>query len=189
MPRVGLSRSRVIEAGAELSDDVGFEQVSVSALARRLDVKAASLYSHVQGSHDLRTGIALMALEELAERCSAAVAGRAGGDALSALTDAYRDYAHAHPGRYAAARMDLDSTTAAASAGTRHAELARAVLRDYRLTGPDQTHAVRLIGSVVHGFVSLELSGSFSHSAPDAQVSWRRIQEALDTLLKTWPAA
>ncbi|MFE9613818.1 TetR/AcrR family transcriptional regulator [Streptomyces sp. NPDC006012] len=188
MARAGLTPERLTRAGAELADEVGFDQVTVSALARRFDVKAASLYSHVKSSQDLKTRIALLALEELADRAAEALAGRAGKDALTALADVYRDYARAHPGRYAAAQLRLDSETAAASAGVRHAQMTRALLRGYDLTEPDQTHAVRLLGSVFHGYVSLELGGGFSHSAPDTEETWRRVLDALDALLRNWPA-
>ena len=187
MARVGLTTERLARAGAELADEVGFEQVTVSALARRFDVKVASLYSHVKNSHDLKTKIALLALEELADRGAAALAGRAGKDALAAFANVYRDYARECPGRYAAAQMRLDSKAAAASAGGRHAQMTRAILRGYDLAEPEQTHAVRLLGSVFHGYVSLELSGGFSHSAPDAQDTWERIVDALDALLRNWP--
>ena len=117
MARVGLTTERLVRAGAELADEVGFEQVTVSALARRFDVKVASLYSHVKNSQDLKTRIALLALEELADRAADAVAGRSGKDALAALGNVYRDYAHEHPGRYAATQLRLDPEAAAASAG------------------------------------------------------------------------
>ncbi|MET9763179.1 WHG domain-containing protein [Streptomyces sp. NPDC006372] len=189
MARVGLTPDRLTEAGAELADEVGFDQVTVSALARRFDVKVASLYSHVKNSQDLKTRIALLALTEMADRAAEALAGRAGKDALAALANVYRDYAREHPGRYAAAQLRLNPRTAAASAGVRHAQMTRALLRGYDLTEPDQTHAVRLLGSVFHGYVSLELGGGFSHSAPDTEETWARILEALDTLLRNWPAA
>lgn len=187
-PRVGLTPDRLTRAGAELADEAGFEEVTVSALARRFGVKVASLYSHVKNSHDLKTRIALLALEELADRGAAALAGRAGKDALAALANVYRDYAREHPGRYAAAQLRLDPATAAASAGVRHALMTRAILRGYDLTEPDQTHAVRLLGSVFHGYVSLELGGGFSHSAPDSDETWSRVLDALDALLRNWPA-
>lgn len=189
MARVGLTRERLVRAGAELADEVGFDQVTVSELARRFDVKVASLYSHVKNSDDLKSGIALLALEELADRGAAALAGRAGKDALTALANVYRDYASEHPGRYSAAQWRLTPEEAAASAGGRHAGMTRAILRGYDLTEPDQTHAVRLLGSVFHGYVSLELAGGFSHSAPDSQESWSRILDALDALLRNWPGA
>ncbi|MFD7658172.1 TetR/AcrR family transcriptional regulator [Actinosynnema sp. NPDC059797] len=188
MARVGLTSARLTRAGAELADEVGFDQVTVTELARRFDVKVASLYSHVKNSHDLKTRIALLALEELADLGAAALAGRAGKDALVALGDVYRDYAREHPGRYAATRFRLDPATAAASAGGRHAQMTRAILRGYDLAEPDQTHAVRLLGSVFHGFVSLELDGGFSHSEPDSRETWTRVLDALDALLRNWPA-
>ncbi|MFH9469660.1 TetR/AcrR family transcriptional regulator [Streptomyces clavifer] len=185
MVRAGLSPERLTRAGVELADEVGFDQVTVSALARRFDVKAASLYSHLKNSHELKTRIALFALEELADRVAAALAGRAGKDALEAFANAYRDYAREHPGRYAAARLRLDPETAAASAGMRHSQMTRAILRGYDLTEPDQTHAVRMLGSVFHGYVSLEQAGGFEHSAPDAQESWVWMVDSLDALLRT----
>ncbi|MFJ4846435.1 MULTISPECIES: TetR/AcrR family transcriptional regulator [unclassified Streptomyces] len=187
-PRAGLSAARLVRAGAELADEAGFEQVTLSALARRFDVKVASLYAHLKNSHDLKTGIALLALEELADRAADALAGRSGKEALAAFADVYRDYAREHPGRWAAAQYRLDPQTAAASAGVRHAQMTRALLRGYDLAEPDRTHAVRLLGSVFNGYVGLEAGGAFSHSAPDTQETWTRVVDALDALLRNWPA-
>lgn len=187
--RVGLTTERLVRAGAELADEVGFEQATPAELARRFGVKTASLYSHVKNAHDLKTKIALLALEELADQVSTAVAGRAGKDALTAFANVYRDYALKHPGRFAAAQFRLDPQTAAASAGVRHAQMTRAILRGYDLAEPHQTHAVRLLGSVFSGYVGLETAGGFSHSSPDSQESWTEILNALDALLRSWPAA
>ncbi|MFF0416450.1 TetR/AcrR family transcriptional regulator [Kitasatospora sp. NPDC004745] len=185
MARAGLSTQRLVVAGAELADEVGFEQVTVAALARRFSVQTASLYSHLKSSQDLKTRIALYALEELADLVADALAGRAGRDALAAFADAYRDYAARHPGRYDATRLRLDAATAAASAGVRHAQMARALLRGYDLAEPEQTHAVRMLGSVFHGYISLEAAGGFSHTAVDAQQSWDWIIDSLDALLRS----
>lgn len=186
MPRAGLTTEKVVLAGAELSDEIGFAGLTASELARRLGVRTASLYSHVDGTDDLRKRVALLALAELADRGSDAVAGRSGHDALVALGDTYRGYAAEHPGRYDATRLRLDAQTAAASAGPRHAQLARAVLRGYRLSPDDETHAVRLLGTVFHGFTTLELSGGFAHSTPDSLASWTRILDGLHHLLDHW---
>lgn len=188
MPRVGLTTERLVRAGADLADEAGFDQVTVSALARGFDVKVASLYSHVRSSQDLKTRIALLALEELAELLASALAGRAGKDALTAYANVYRDYAREHPGRFAAAQLDLDAETAAASAGGRHVQMTRAILRGYDLPEPDHVAAVRLLGSVVHGYLSLERGGGFSHSSPDSQETWPRVLDAVDALLRNWPA-
>jgi AcrR family transcriptional regulator len=190
MARVGLSGERLARAGAELADEVGFDQVTVSALARRFGVQVASLYSHVRNSDDLKVRIATVALAELADQAAAAVAGRAGRDALVALADVYRTYATTHPGRYTASRYTPPTSVLGAefvAAGKRHSELMRAVLRGYDLDEPAATDAVRLLGSVFHGYVTLELSGSFSYSEPSSGASWPRILDAIDSLLHTWP--
>lgn len=185
--RVGLTAEGLVRTAADLADELGFDQVTVSVLARHVGVKPASLYSHVRNSEDLRTRIALLALEEMADEGAAALAGRAGRDALEAFAEVYRDYARSHPGRYAAARLPLAPEVAAASAGPRHARMMRAILHGYDLSEPEATHAVRLLGSVFHGYADLELSGAFSHSAPDSRESWIRIVDALDVALRHWP--
>jgi AcrR family transcriptional regulator len=184
-----VTPERLARAGAELADEVGFDQVTVSELARQFDVKVASLYSHVKNSQDLKTRIALLALEELADRSAAALAGRAGqgradrpGERLPRLRPRAPRPVRRGPH---AARPEA----AAASAGPRHAQMTRAILRGYDLSEPDQTHAVRLLGSVFHGYVSLELAGGFSHSAPTRQQSWTRIMDGLDALLRNWPSS
>ncbi|NEE53941.1 TetR family transcriptional regulator, partial [Streptomyces sp. SID8455] len=55
MAKAGPAAERVVRAGAELADEIGFEQVTPSALARQLGVRTASLYSHVKNAHDLKT--------------------------------------------------------------------------------------------------------------------------------------
>lgn len=187
MARAGLTPERLTQAGAEMADEVGFEQVSISALARHFGVKAASLYSHLKSSQELKTRIALLALDEMANQAADAVAGRSGHDALVAVANVYRDYARTHPGRYAASRMRLDPEVAAVSAGPRHSQMMRAMLRGYGLTDLDQTHAVRLLGSFFHGYASLESVGAFSHSTPDSEDSWSRILGVLDSTLTNWP--
>jgi AcrR family transcriptional regulator len=187
MARAGLTPERLTQAGAEMADDVGFEQVTISALARHFGVKAASLYSHLKSSQELKTKIALLALDEMADQAADAVAGRSGHDALVAFANVYRNYARTHPGRYAASQMRLDPEVAAASAGPRHSQMMRAILRGYGLTDLDETHAVRLLGSVFHGYASLESAGAFSHSTPASENSWSRILEVLDSMLTDWP--
>ncbi|GAB3994720.1 TetR/AcrR family transcriptional regulator [Nocardioides marmoraquaticus] len=181
-----LSPDRVVDAAADLADEIGFDAVSVSELARRLGVRTPSLYSHVGGSEDLLTRVALAALAEMADLAADAMAGRSGYDALVALAGSYRSYARAHPGRYSASRLRLTPSQAADSAGPRHAALARAVLHGYGVAGDDATHAVRLIGATTHGFIALESAGGFDHSTPGSEASWQRALEGLDLVLRAW---
>jgi AcrR family transcriptional regulator len=180
----------VVAAAADLADREGFEAVTPAAVARAVDVRTPSLYAHVDGAEALRVGVQTLALEEMADAAARAVAGRSGRRALQALADAYRDYARAHPGRYAASRRPVDPLrTATVAAGRRHSDLLGAVLAGYGIDGPDVVHAVRLVGSTVHGFVTLEATGGFDHSDPSSDVSWARIVGALDAALSAWSVA
>lgn len=188
MARAGITADRLTQAAAELADEVGFDNVTVSALARHFGVKDASLYSHIRNAHDLRVRVAVQALAELADQVAEAMAGRAGKDALVAFANAYRAYAREHPGRYTATQLALDPDTAATSAAARHAELTRAILRGYDLWEPDQTDAVRLLHSTFHGYVSLERAGAFHSHPRGVEASWTRALDALDSVLRAWPA-
>ncbi|GAB2967946.1 TetR-like C-terminal domain-containing protein [Streptomyces pseudoechinosporeus] len=187
MARAGLTTARVVEAAAELADEVGFENVTVTALARQFGVKDASLYSHVKNVQELRTRLALLAGGEMIERIELAVAGRAGKDALVAFAGAYREYALEHPGRYAATQIQVDPALVADSAVFRRtAEVTYGMLRAYGLTEPDLTDAVRLLRSTFHGYCHLEASGGFGHPR-DVQTSWDKAVDALHIALEHWP--
>ncbi|MGT2532239.1 TetR/AcrR family transcriptional regulator [Streptomyces nojiriensis] len=189
MARAGLTAERVTIAGAELADEVGLDQVTMSQVARRLGVKDASLYTHVRGLEDLRGRIALLAADEKTIRIAEATSGLAGKDALVAYADAWREYAHAHPGRYTATQtpIRIDPALAADAPGPRRAvELTYGMLRGYGLAEPDLTDAVRLLRSTFHGFVALEAAGGFAHERTPQQ-TWVRALDALHALLEHWP--
>ncbi|MGW1915846.1 TetR/AcrR family transcriptional regulator [Streptomyces sp. NPDC002076] len=187
MARAGLTADRVVAAAAELADEAGFENVTLSALARRFGVKDASLYSHVRGLADLRTRLALHAGGELIDRIAAAVAGRAGKDALAAFAGAYRAYALEHPGRYAATQIRIDQSLLAGSPAMRRtAEITHGMLRAYGLQEPDLTDAVRLLRSTFHGYCALESAGGFGADR-DVRASWDKAIDALHLALTHWP--
>ncbi|MFF8475367.1 MULTISPECIES: TetR/AcrR family transcriptional regulator [unclassified Streptomyces] len=187
MARAGLTVDRIVVAAAELADEAGFGNVSLSALARRFGVKDASLYSHVRNLNDLRSRLALHAGGELIDRIADAVAGRAGRDALTAFAGAYRAYALEHPGRYAATQIQIDQSLIAGSPALRRtAEITYGMLRAYGLAEPDLTDAVRLLRSTFHGYCVLESTGGFG--APrDVRASWDKAVEALHIALTHWP--
>ncbi|MEU4349066.1 WHG domain-containing protein [Streptomyces sp. NPDC023838] len=189
MARAGLTAERITAAAADLADEIGFDKVTLSALARHFGVKDASLYSHVKNVADLRTRVALLAGGELIDEIAVAVAGRSGREALMAYADAYRAYALAHPGRYAATQIRVDPAAVAdAPAMRRTVEITYGMLRGYGLAEPDLTDAVRLLRSTFHGYISIEAQGGFNH-VRDVDTSWRRALAALHVLLEHWPTS
>jgi len=189
MPRANLTQPVVVAAAADLADASGFDQVTVSAVARTLHVQAASLYNHVRDRAELLAGVHELALDELADRIGAAVAGRAGRDALVGLAEAQRIFAREHPGRWAALQQPAAPSTVASPGAGRVATLTMAVLRGYDVPEPELVHVTRFLGATVNGFLALERSGAYAHRRPEPEVSWQRTLTALDALIRAWPPA
>ena len=175
MPRAGLTPAVVTETGAALADEMGFTELAMGTLAERLGVKTPSLYKHVGGLGDLVHRIALQATLELTEAISDATEGLVGRDALVAAAQAMRTYLKQHPGRYAAtnAVRPTGPDDPFAAAVDRHLRSVAAVLQGYGLDPEEEVHALRMIRSVLHGFVSIEVADGFQFDTNiDASFGW-----------------
>jgi len=155
--------------------------VTLARVAAALGVRSPSLYNHVDGREGLMRGVAARATRELATALRRAATGRSGAHAVAAVAQAQRDYARAHPGRYAATVAapepgDAEHEEAAADA----VDVLTSVLGGAGLDGDDVIHAVRALRSAVHGFAALEASGGF-RLAVDPDDSFRRLVDALAT--------
>jgi AcrR family transcriptional regulator len=179
MPRMGLDAGRVVEAAAGIADADGLEAVTLARVAADLGVRAPSLYNHVDGRSDLLRAIAVLGVRELTAALREAAVGRSSADALTAAAHAYRAYARAHPGRYAATlaaptRGDEEHRAAASEA----VDVMLAIMRAWDLEGDDAIHAVRAFRSAVHGFVAIEAADGFG-MAVDVDASFDRLVATL----------
>ncbi|RYV53030.1 TetR/AcrR family transcriptional regulator [Pengzhenrongella frigida] len=186
MTRTPLTATAIIAEAADLADEAGFDGVTLSAVARRLGVQTPSLYSHVRDRAALLDGITALALSELADRVAVAIAGRADRLALHGFAEAHRAYSLQSPGRWQSLQRRAGAAAVESSAARSFVALTDALLRGYGLPPEERVHATRLIGSTINGFLALEAIGSFDHSAPAPEVSWRKTLDALDALLMTW---
>lgn len=188
MPRAGLTPARVVAAAADLADEVGLDRLTLAALAQRLGVALPSLYKHVRGLDAVQQRISALVTAELADVASAAVAGRSRTAALRAMADAFRAYAHRHPGRYPAVQRVPDPDDPAhVAAGERLVGTIYAVLAGYGLSGEAAVDATRAFRSAVHGFVLLESTGGFGLPR-SVDRSYAQLVGALDAAFAAWPA-
>jgi AcrR family transcriptional regulator len=185
VPRAGLSEERVVEEAEQLADEGG--PVTLAALATRLGVQTPSLYKHVAGADDLQRLVAIRARHELADVLTRATVGKSAADAVDALAVAYRDWAMAHPGRYATTLRapDPDDPTDM-EVSSRAIQVIFDALAGFGLTGDDAIDATRLIRSTLHGFVTLIAAGAFE--LPDLERSFRRMVATLQLGLANWNA-
>jgi AcrR family transcriptional regulator len=177
VPRAGLDPEAVVAAAASIADADGLEAVTLARLAAQLGVRTPSLYSHVGGLDDLRRRLAARGARELADAMLQAAAGRAAGDALRAVAAAYREYARAHPGSYAAAQRSADVRDDANAA--RAVRVVTAILAGYGLEGDEAIHATRAVRAALHGFAALEGGGGFG-IALAVDETFERLVDLLD---------
>ncbi|MFE7507651.1 TetR/AcrR family transcriptional regulator [Promicromonospora sp. NPDC057488] len=168
MPRAGLSHDAVVRLALEVVDDGGargYADLTLAKVAAKAGVAAPSLYKHVGSLADLRREVALIAVREVTAAATSATVGRAGPDALHALGSAWRSYAHAHPGRYAATQIGPDPDDPAdaepRAAAAESVRVVGAVLQGFGLPDDRLIDAIRAVRAGVHGFVTLELGGGF----------------------------
>jgi AcrR family transcriptional regulator len=176
---MGLDAGRVVDVAAGIADAEGLAAVTLARVAGDLGVRAPSLYNHVDGRADLLRAIAVIGVRELTAALREAAVGRSSADALIAAARAYRAYARAHPGRYAATvaaptRGDEDHRAAATEA----VDVLLAIMRGWDLEGDDAIHAVRAFRSAVHGFVAIEAADGFG-MAVDVDASFDRLVATL----------
>lgn len=156
------------------------------ALAERLGVKTASLYAHIESMDALFTEIGLSALNDQKAAQLAAVEGKDGDAAVFALAESYRAFAKTHAALYQLIMqmpMGRDETLRAAAAMT--AEPSMQVLQSYPILDDRRMHWQRVLRGVMHGFVSQESSGYFSHYPVELKESYcLAIQCVIDGLHK-----
>ena len=162
MPRAGLNQAAVIHAAAKIADANGLGAVSLAKIANDVGVRPPSLYKHVEGLPGVMRSLALLGVKGAQRRISSATIGLSGDDALIAMAVAFWQFAHDHPGLYAASTIAPDQDDEElVDASAELLETVLAGLRAYRLEGEDAYHAVRGLRAIVHGFVDLEASGGF----------------------------
>lgn len=180
-----MSSDSIVAAARGLLEEHGIEGLSMRELARRLEVRAPSLYFHVEGRDDLIRLLTTGGLRELGGMLTAADRARAGpGDRLHAMADAYASFAFASPqlfslifGPCPEERRAEDEAAAAASV-----PLLSAV---GELVEPgDVLDIGQAFWSLVHGYTTLALSDQFRMGGDPR----RAIHRAVDYLLAGIPS-
>lgn len=160
--RPGLDTEQVIQAAATLADQTGFNEVTLAGIAQSLGIRTPSLYNHITSLEGVRSRLAVLGTQALGKSMAQAAIGKAGKDAIVAACHAYRRFAKDHPGLYAATlRAPASDDTALIAAAEEIFVVMRAILAPYHLTGVAEMYTLRGLRSLVHGFVSLEMSGGF----------------------------
>ncbi|MEM7113495.1 MAG: WHG domain-containing protein [Chloroflexota bacterium] len=158
-----LNKQIVVGTAVSLANEVGtWQTLTLTQLAKALDIRVPSLYNHVKGQDGLRRELSLYGVRELLTAVQHAAIGKVAQDALLATAHAYRRFAQSNPGIYELVLQapDPDDHELQQLSQT-FLELLSLLLGTFGLEGDDALHAIRGLRSLLHGFVSLETSQGF----------------------------
>jgi AcrR family transcriptional regulator len=153
-PRAPLTRERVLRAAVRLADEGGIESLSMRRLGQELGVQAMSLYNHVAGKDDIRSGILELVLGEIDN----APAGADWKAALRETAISAHDVLVRHP--WAAGMMH--TTPRIIPARMEWMEGVLGTLREAGFSADLTHHAYHALDSHITGFTLWEVSFPFA---------------------------
>jgi AcrR family transcriptional regulator len=170
-----VNLGRVVEVAVTLADQRGFEAVTLAEVAAALGIRVPSLYNHISNLAGLQSEMTLWSSRQLLEATRTAAVGKSGRAAIISISDTYRAFAQAHPGMYPSVlRAPTQDEPAHAEIAVIWVDLLARVLAHYKQSEEDTLHTIRAWRSVMHGFISLEVSGGFGMPL-DRDESFRRL--------------
>lgn len=182
----GLNKEIIIDTAKELIEQDGFQAFSMRRLAEKLNIKAASLYTHIESIEMLFTEVGLAALQDQKECLLGAVGEKHRDAAVKAVAESYRQFASEHIELYRLImQMPLGNNETLKEAAAVTAEPFMKVLNDYNISGSRKMHWQRVLRGIMHGFISEERSGYFSHYPVSVNESYNiAVDCAIDGLHK-----
>lgn len=162
MPRQGLTTETVVGAAALLAEEIGCQNLTLHKLANRLNIKPASLYTHISGIEQLYVLLSDLALKQLGTSMMDAVKGKKQGEAIRAMSAAYRDYAKQNPEMYRMImKVPHSHSEQLICTGKNVKATLFELLSQYTADQSGIIFYSRYYHSILHGFISLEQAGFF----------------------------
>lgn len=162
MPRQGLTKEIIAREAALLVEENGYEKLTLHKLAAKLDIKPASLYTHIKGIDELYISLSQLALSQLSTKIQEAVKGKKQGEALQTIAVSYYNYAKQNPEMYRIIMKVPDSNSEKlVEAGRSVKSILFDMLSHYTDERNEMIYYSRYYHSILHGFVSLEKAGFF----------------------------
>lgn len=177
-PRL-IDRSAVLDAALAVADEVGIDNLTMSAVGRRLGVSAMALYRHVGDKSELLDGL----VERLLSDAPIPDPSLEPRHQLTVYADGVRRTARRHP-----AVFPLLLTRPARTDGARHHR--DAVVRLLEALGVPASRSARverLITTMILGYAASEAAGRFdAHSSRVRDADWAALGDVVDATIAAY---
>jgi AcrR family transcriptional regulator len=171
-----INREAILAASLDLADDVGIEQLTMQAVADRLDVTPMALYRYVSDKADLLDGVVerLLGEIELPDPKTPPL------EQLAAVGQAIRAVARRHPTVFPLLLQRPATTPAAVQARDR----VIALLTEIGVPPREVARCERLISTIILGFAASEAAGRFGrHSRKVIDTDYQLVQSVISRLI------
>ena len=181
----GLTRDIIIGKAMEIVVAKGCDELSMRSLAKELDIRASSLYNHIQSIEDLKAEISIRIVDEFFAAQTKAMEGKGPEESITALAHAYRTMAKKKKNVYdIAISLPIAEDEALFEKRKSFFYITMEALSKFNLTEEQKLYWQRALRVSLHGFVSLEMAGYFTNNVIDTEKSYEFIINSIIEGLK-----
>jgi len=174
-----IDRTAITTAALAIIEQQAPVELTLSAIARELDVTQPAMYYHVDGLDDILRWVGIAVRSDLVDVLSKSTIGLSGNWAVRAVANAWRTFSQTHPALYKSTDWHPveGCRELEASVGNVLAVLAGS-LRGFALTEDQRVNAALALRSTLHGFCSFEV-GAGNPGPQSADDSFTHVVELL----------
>ena len=162
MSRIGLTKDIILQSAMEIVDKEGAQNLTLKALADKLNVRSPSLYNHFNSVTELYTALMLYGWKQLENNVMRAAIGKTKDDAITSMCTAYLEFSMEHIGLFDIMQSYNQHTSQVAEEATSGLlSTLQQVLSAYNLSTENEVHIIRIFRSFLQGYVYLIKNDSF----------------------------
>ena len=174
------TKEAVIKATSDLADEKGLNNVSLKAVAQKLNIRTPSLYNHIESLDNLLLEVAHNGMRDMNERMMKIAVGKIGKEAIKLVSIEYLNYMIEHPGVYEIIQWaSWNGTEETAIIFNDYLSLLKTLICSCGFNPDKTTEILSMVTGMLHGYTTLQLRYAFSN--PDKVR--KELSEAIDTLL------
>lgn len=169
-PRGPALSSEIILDQIEITfKDLGINDLTISMISKLLDIKSPSLYSHFDGLEDIKDKLTERALLSMHAYLADAIERNKRKDKLKSFMFGYRDFARSYPLLFDCSQFGIRADNEhLMNLGNQIVNLSLGLLQERGISGENAIHKVRIVRSVLNGFILLEKQNGFQRNeSPD----------------------
>lgn len=153
-----LDQQLITNAALTIIEASDASDLTLSAIARELEVTQPALYYHVDGISDVLRWVGIEVRRDLAETLASATIGLAHTNAVAAASNAWRSFGLSRPAAYRSTNWyPVEGDPELESAVTGVLTVLAGSLRGFDLDDDHLAYGALALRSALHGFVSFEL--------------------------------